>query len=125
MDIYQLIGTVLCVALSFVSLEIRRFIASKRKEILNRVDNEELHKYLNTAINILDKTIDTTNATFVDKLKQEGKFTKDKALEAYNTTKQQFEQIIGEESKQFIIEMVNDYDAWLKVQIESLVANKK
>lgn len=125
MEIYQLIGTILCVALSFVSLEIRKFIASKRKEVVNRIDNEKLNKYLNTAIDILDKTINTTNATFVDKLKQEGKFTKDKALEAYNATKQQFEQIIGEESKQIITEMMNDYDTWLKVQIESLVASKK
>lgn len=59
-----------------------------------------------------------TAQTFVDSLKAEGKFTKEKQLEAFQKAKDKALEILGDTVVKALNEVYGDFDAWIETKIE-------
>ena len=99
----------ICVMTSKVAKDAARTAPSKYSEIIYGLEN------------IVSKAVITTNQTFVNELKKQGKFDKAAMQEAYKRT---YESIIASLSQSFfeyIDEEAVDIDALLKNMIETSV----
>ena len=99
----------ICVMTSKVAKDAARLAPSKYSEIIYALEN------------IVSKAVITTNQTFVNQLKKQGKFDKEAMQEAYNKT---FNSIIASLSQSFfeyIDEEAIDIDTLLKNMIETSV----
>ena len=99
----------ICMMTSKVAKDAARTAPSKYSEIIYGLEN------------IVSKAVITTNQTFVNELKKQGKFDKEAMQEAYRRT---YESIIASLSQSFfeyIDEEAVDIDALLKNMIETSV----
>ena len=99
----------ICTMTSKVAKDTVRLAPSKYSEIIYGLEN------------IVSKAVITTNQTFVNELKKQGKFDKEAMQEAYRRT---YESIIASLSQSFfeyIDEEAIDIDALLKNMIETSV----
>ena len=99
----------ICIITSKVAKDAARLAPSKYSEIIYGLEN------------IVSKAVITTNQTFVNELKKQGKFDKEAMQEAYRRT---YESIIASLSQSFfeyIDEEAVDIDALLKNMIETSV----
>ena len=99
----------ICMMTSKVAKDAVRTAPSKYSEIIYGLEN------------IVNKAVITTNQTFVNELKKQGKFDKEAMKEAYNKT---FDSIVASLSQSFfeyIDEEAVDIDALLKNMIETSV----
>ena len=99
----------ICMMTSKVAKDAARLAPSKYSEIIYGLEN------------IVNKAVITTNQTFVDELKKQGKFDKEAMQEAYERT---FESIIASLSQSFfeyLDEETIDVNALLKNMIETSV----
>ena len=99
----------ICMMTSKVAKDAARLAPSKYSEIIYGLEN------------IVSKAVITTNQTFVNELKKQGKFDKEAMQEAYKRT---YESIIASLSQSFfeyIDEENVDIDALLKNMIETSV----
>ena len=99
----------ICIMTSKVAKDAARLAPSKYSEIIYGLEN------------IVSKAVITTNQTFVNELKKQGKFNKEAMQEAYRRT---YESIIASLSQSFfeyIDEEAVDIDALLKNMIETSV----
>ena len=99
----------ICMMTSKVAKDTARLAPSKYSEIIYALEN------------IVNKAVITTNQTFVNELKKQGKFDKKAMQEAYRRT---YESIIASLSQSFfeyIDEETVDIDALLKNMIETSV----
>ena len=99
----------ICIMTSKVAKDAARLAPSKYSEIIYGLEN------------IVSKAVITTNQTFVNELKKQGKFDKAAMQEAYKRT---YESIIASLSQSFfeyIDEEAVDIDALLKNMIETSV----
>lgn len=99
----------ICMMTSKVAKDAARTAPSKYSEIIYALEN------------IVNKAVITTNQTFVNELKKQGKFDKEAMEEAYNKT---FNSIVASLSQSFfeyIDEEAVDIDTLLKNMIETSV----
>ena len=99
----------ICMMTSKVAKDAARLAPSKYSEIIYGLEN------------IVNKAVITTNQTFVNELKKQGKFDKEAMQEAYNKT---FNSIVASLSQSFFeyIDKENiDIDTLLKNMIETSV----
>ena len=99
----------ICMMTSKVAKDTARLAPSKYSEIIYALEN------------IVNKAVITTNQTFVNELKKQGKFDKEAMQEAYRRT---YESIISSLSQSFfeyLDEETIDIDALLKNMIETSV----
>ena len=99
----------ICIVTGKVAKDATRLAPSKYSEIIYALEN------------IVNKAVITTNQTFVNELKTEGKFDKEAMQEAYKRT---FNSIVESLSKSFfeyIDEEAIDIDTLLKNMIETSV----
>lgn len=99
----------ICMMTSKVAKDAARLAPSKYSEIIYGLEN------------IVNKAVITTNQTFVNELKKQGKFDKEAMQEAYNKT---FNSIVASLSQSFfeyIDEEAVDIDTLLKNMIETSV----
>lgn len=99
----------ICMMTSKVAKDAARLAPSKYSEIIYALEN------------IVNKAVITTNQTFVNELKKQGKFDKEAMEEAYNKT---FNSIVASLSQSFfeyIDEEAVDIDTLLKNMIETSV----
>ena len=119
--IYTLVTTLLPLLITYVVL----IAKNKLKEMTNDIKNEEVQEALQRLNSLIgDAIIDTTN-NFTIKLKEEGKWSKEKATEALEKSLETVKIQITEEMKLIIEEKYNDLDAYLKSQITALYEKNK
>lgn len=88
---------------------------------LAAIKNDKVEATLKRVSAILfDITAETTQ-TFVEKMKKEGTWNEETKKQAFEETKQKALLMISVESQLLINEIYQDFDVWLKTQIESSV----
>lgn len=118
--IYILIPVI--VAVSGFSVAI---IKKKMDEIEEKIQNEKVKKYLNMSENLLVDVIRGVNQTYVDSLKDEGKFNKEAQEKALEMAKKKFLAIISQEAREAIQEGYKDLGEWLNIKIHATVREEK
>lgn len=101
---------------SYLVALIRRQTAQIEREI----NNETASKYMDMACDAVDQAVTYTAQTFVDTLKAEGAFTKEKQLEAFKKSRDKALEILGETAVAALGEIYGDFDSWLDTKIEQV-----
>lgn len=95
---------------------LRRETARIEKEL----DNETAAKYMNMAADAVAQAVTYTAQTFTDALKAEGKFTKERQIEAFNKAKDKTLEILGDAVVNALGEIYGDFDTWVETKIEQV-----
>ena len=80
---------------------------------------------MNMAVDAVAQAVAYTAQTFADSLKAEGKFTKEKQLEAFEKSKNKTLEILGDTTVAALREIYGDFDAWLETKIEQVCRETK
>ena len=99
----------ICIVTSKVAKDTARLAPSKYSEIIYALEN------------IVNKAVITTNQTFVNELKKQGKFDKEAMEEAYRRTYESIVASLSQSFFEYIDKETVDIDALLKNMIETSV----
>lgn len=86
-----------------------------------KVNNEKIVGLIDRAGEIVQKCVATIDQVYVDGLKADGKFTKDKQVEAFNMCKCRVINLLNDEAKAAIIDTFGNLDSWIEICIEQAV----
>lgn len=104
----SLVGLVLSVGLPYLLVLLAK-----------KIKNEKLLKFIG---NIVEQSVLTVKQTFVQSLKEEGKFDKDAQSEAFSRCMKSIVSMLSEEAKKFIVNNFGDLETYLTTLIESKVS---
>lgn len=88
-------------------------------------EHEKLNRYIDSAQEAISNAVLTVTQTYVESLKQSGKFDKEAQIEAKNRATAIAKELITEDCKNAIIVVYADFDKFLDSTIESLVQLNK
>lgn len=108
------------------------FLKAKKEEILAKIvtnktqeEKELASKYLNMVEKTVTDCVMATNQTYVDSLKQEGKFDAEAQKAAFNKTLDAVLAILTDDAKEYLTQIFGDLNVYLTNLIESQVKINK
>ena len=107
--------------LGVLTMYIVKFIQVKSEEITNKVDNDLADKYIQMAAVTIENCVIATNQTYVEALKNAGKFDAEAQKTAFNMTKNAVMAILSDEAKKYLENAVGDLNEYITQQIEAAV----
>lgn len=107
--------------LGVLTMYIVKFIQVKSTEITNKVDNDLVDKYVAMLAVTIENCVIATNQTYVESLKQAGKFDSEAQKTAFNMTKNAVMAILSDEAKKYLENAVGDLNEYITQQIEAAV----
>lgn len=111
---------ILCLLITAGGAYLVALIRRETGKLQQELDNEIANKYMEMAADAVTQAVTYTAQTFVDALKAEGAFTKEKQLEAFNKAKDKTLEILGDTAIATLSEIYGDFDAWLNTKIEQV-----
>lgn len=90
-----------------------------------KVKDEKIARIISRVENIVRKTVTLINQTYVDALKEAGKFDKEAQKAAFDMCKERVLAMLNEESIKAIAETFGDFDEWIRTLIEAFVRDEK
>ena len=111
---------VLCLLITAGGAYLVALLRKKTNQLQQELDNDTASKYMNMACDAVAQAVTYTAQTFVDTLKAEGAFTKEKQLEAFNKAKSKTKEILGSAVVEALGEIYGDFDVWLNTKIEQV-----
>lgn len=107
--------------LGVLTVYIVKFIQAKSAEITNKVDHDLVDKYVAMLAITIENCVIATNQTYVESLKQAGKFDAEAQKTAFNMTKNAVMAILSDEAKKYLESAVGDLNEYIAQQIEAAV----
>lgn len=98
-----------------------KWVNAKSIEISTNIDDATLKKYMDMLTQTISDCVIATNQTYVESLKQQGKFDLDAQKEAFNLTKDAVLAILSEEAQTYLSTAVGDLNAYITKKIEAEV----
>lgn len=98
-----------------------KWVNMKSAEIQTNVDDATLKKYMDMLTQTISDCVIATNQTYVESLKQQGKFDLDAQKEAFNLTRDAVLAILSEEAQIYLSTAVGDLNAYITKKIEAEV----
>lgn len=111
---------VLCLLITAGGAYLVALLKKRTAQIEKELDNETAAKYMNMAADAVAQAVTYTAQTFADALKAEGKFTKEKQIEAFNKAKDKTLEILGDATVEALGEIYGDFDTWVNTKIEQV-----
>ena len=109
---------VLCLLITAGGAYLVALLRKATDALKKKADNEKTTKYIDMAYGAVSRAVMATSQTFVDALKEEGTFTKDKQIEAFNMAKNTALEILGDEAIAALNEIYGAFDTWINTLIE-------
>lgn len=110
---------VLCLLILALGTYLVSLLRKATNNIEKQTDSKTADKYIEMAYEAVATAVMATAQTFVDALKAENAFTKEKQLEAFNIAKQTALAILGETAVAALTEIYGDFDTWINTEIEA------
>uniref|UniRef100_UPI003FED8878 hypothetical protein n=1 Tax=Candidatus Fimenecus sp. TaxID=3022888 RepID=UPI003FED8878 len=111
---------ILCLLITAGGAYLVALLRRETRQIQQELDNEVASKYMDMAVDAVTQAVTYTAQTFVDTLKAEGAFTKEKQIEAFTKAKDKTLEILGNTAIAALGEIYGDFDAWLSTKIEQV-----
>ena len=112
--------------LAVLTTYIVKYIQVKSAEITEKTDNAIVDKYTVMLADTITACVLATNQTYVEALKQQGKFDAEAQKVAFNMTLNAVMEILSEDAKKYLSEAFGDLNSYITSQIEASVnVNKK
>ena len=102
-----------------------QWLRLKGKEVKEQTDNVLAQKYLGMLEDTILNCVIATNQTYVDALKEQGAFGPEEQKIAFEKTYKAVLQILDDEVKLYLSEIINDLQAFISAQIEAQVRLNK
>ena len=99
------------------------WIKAKSAELQKKTDNDILNKYVQMATDTITNCVIATNQTYVNSLKEQGKFDEVAQKEAFQRTCQAVLLILSDDAKEYLNNAFGDLNKYLQEKIESTVNN--
>lgn len=111
---------------STLSLFLIKLISAKIDSIINRTTDDKKREFLYwVEKDVIVKCINTTNQTFVQSLKDSGKFDKEAQETAMNKTIENVMEILTDANNELLAEYVGDVTTWITTCVEDYILNSK
>lgn len=123
--INQLFQLVLIPLLATLVSFIVKWLNAKSEETKAKINNDLADKYITMLEQTIVECVLTTNQTYVDALKKENKFDAAAQQIAFQLTSEAVMEILSEDAKQFLTEMVGDLEKYMTSKIEAQVKLNK
>lgn len=111
---------VLCLLITAGGAYLVALLRKKTDQLQQELDNSTADKYMEMGCDAVAQAVTYTAQTFVDTLKAEGAFTKEKQLEAFQKAKSKTKEILGNTVVAALDEIYGDFDVWLDTKIEQV-----
>lgn len=124
-DIMSACVPILCLLITAGGAYLVALLKRETMKIEKQLDNEMISKYMEMANDAVTQATLYTTQVYVETLKKQGGFTKEKQIEAFNMSKQKALEILGDTAIKALNEIYGDLDAWLNTKIEQVVFENK
>lgn len=121
--INQLFQVCLIPMLSALTTFVVIWIKAKSAELQKKTNNDILNKYVQMATDTITNCVIATNQTYVNSLKEQGKFDEAAQKEAFQRTYQAVLLILSDDAKEYLNNAFGDLNKYLQEKIESTVNN--
>lgn len=111
---------ILCLLITAGGAYLVALLRRETAQIQQQIDNNTARKYMDMACEAVAQAVTYTAQTFVDTLKAEGTFTKEKQLEAFAIAKDTVLEILGDTVVEVLGVIYGDFDVWLETKIEQV-----
>lgn len=111
---------ILCLLITAGGAYLVALIRKGTAQLQQKVDNDTASKYMAMACEAVVQAVTYTAQTFVDTLKAEGAFTKEKQLEAFYKAKDMALKILGDTVVEALDAIYGDFDTWVNTKIEQV-----
>lgn len=99
------------------------WIKAKSTELQKKTNSDILNKYVQMATDTITNCVIATNQTYVNSLKEQGKFDEAAQKEAFQRTYQAVLLILSDDAKEYLNNAFGDLNKYLQEKIESTVNN--
>ena len=124
-DIVQACIPIICLIITAGGAYIVALMKRETMKIEQQLDNEIASKYIEMANECVAQAVLYTSQVFVDSLKTNGAFNKEKQKEAFEMSKQKFLEIMSDTAIEALNEIYGDLDIWLETKIEQVCRETK
>lgn len=97
------------------------FMHKKLKEMQDKVQNDLFNKYSDMLMGIVETCVIATNQTYVDELKEQGRFGPEEHDIAYHKTFDAIKALMTEEMQKVLTEVYTDIDFYISQLIQEQV----
>ena len=116
---------VLCLLITAGGAYLVALLRKKTALLQQQTANDVVSKYMDMAVDAVDQAVTYTAQTFVDALKAEDAFTKERQAEAFNIAKNKVLQILGDTVVLALEGVYGDFEEWLNTRIEQVCRDLK
>lgn len=109
-------------ALGLLTVFIVQFIDKKKEQLKDKIKDEQLSRYVSMLLETVRVCVVATNQTYVNALKEQGRFDLEAQKEAFRRTYDAVMSILSEEAVKYLTEYYGDLTSELTELIESEVA---
>ena len=102
-----------------------QYLDQKSEQIIAQTDNMKIKAFLAEATDAVSTAVTYTSQTFVDALKKEGKFDKNRQQEALKQSLDKAISLLSEPAKKALADIYGDLEAYLTSKIEAEVRSQK
>ena len=123
--IIELLHTIATAAIPVCAAYLVQYLHRKSEQIIAQTDNMTIKAFLAEATDAVSTVVTYTSQTFVDTLKKEGKFDKDKQQEALKKSLDKAISLLSESAKNALTDIYGNLEAYLTSKIEAEVRSQK
>lgn len=99
-----------------------QFVNTKSAELKQSKDDATFQKYIQMLNDTITNVVTSTNQTYVDSLKAQGKFDAEAQKKAFEMSYNTILSILGEEVRTYLSEVLGDLDEYIRTAIERQVS---
>ena len=123
--IVELLRAIATAAIPVCAAYLIQYLRRKSEQIIAQTDNMTIKAFLADATDAVSTAVTYTSQTFVDALKKEGKFDKDKQQQALKKSLDKAISLLSESAKKALEDIYGDLAAYLTSKIEAEVRSQK
>ena len=123
--IIELLQAIATAAIPVCAAYLVQYLRRKSEQIIAQTDNMTIKAFLVEATDAVSTAVTYTSQTFVDALKKEGNFNKDKQQEALKKSLDKAISLLSESAKNALTDIYGDLEAYLTSKIEAEVRSQK
>ena len=123
--IIELLQAIATAAIPVCAAYLVQYLRRKSEQIIAQTDNMTIKAFLVEATDAVSTAVTYTSQTFVDALKKEGKFDKDKQQEALKKSLDKAISLLSESAKNALTDIYGNLEAYLTSKIEAEVRSQK
>ena len=123
--IIELLQAIATAAIPVCAAYLVQYLHRKSEHIIAQTDNMTIKAFLAEATDAVSTAVTYTSQTFVDALKKEGQFDKDRQQEALKKSLDKAISLLSESAKNALTDIYGNLEAYLTSKIEAEVRIQK